>query len=148
MTSCTSTLWDLNPNIDCRHQACPTHYWLCTSTYIHFHCTHTCTHMYTHTQDFALSPVPRHTSTQTTQPCPHCSSGLLSRPQTTNLAHLAVQAPPVLFLVCLAPYLQLMGQSGSVMAQLCSAAIKLELERGHLCWWRVHWGNSVLDLTQ
>ena len=42
----------------------------------------------------------------------------------------------VLLLVCLAPYLQLMGQSGSltaVMAQLCSAAIKLELERGHLC---------------
>ena len=42
----------------------------------------------------------------------------------------------VLLLVRLAPYLELMGQSGSltaVMGQLCSATIKLELERGDLC---------------
>ena len=51
-------------------------------------------------------------------------------------AYFVPQIGCVLFLVCLALYLQLMGQSGSltaVIAQLCSAAIKLELERGHLC---------------
>ena len=52
-------------------------------------------------------------------------------------AHLALQAPPVLLLVCLAPYLQLMGQSGSltaVMAQFCSAAIKLEWREVNSAW--------------
>ena len=135
MTSCTSTLWDLIPNTDCRHQAysitgcAQALTYMYTST-VHIH---TCTHTHK-TLPHPQSPVtlvPRpHSPAHIVQICCHASS------QTTSLAHLALQTPPVLFLVCLAPYLQLMGQSGSltaVMGQLCSAAIKLELERGHLC---------------
>ena len=111
MTSCTSTLWELIPNTDCRHQAYSITGCAQALTYMYTSTVHI--HTCTHTQDFASSPVPSHTSTQTTQPRPHCSSDLLSRQSPDHLPRPPCPPGSVLFLVCLAPYLQLMGQSGT-----------------------------------